>query len=243
MDFFNYIKEVIKLIICRYDCISINYMEKVKNKENYMFQLRKLPFAQESLSQFISAKTFEYHYGKHHQTYINNLNNLIQGNEFENMHLLDIILKGSGGVFNNAAQVFNHDFYWDSIAPQGSVMSDQLKEAIEKNFGSIEKFQEELTNKATTLFGSGWCWLVLVGDKLEIVQTSNAQVPMSEGKIPLLTVDVWEHAYYIDYKNARPSYLDKFYEFINWGFASKMYEQAKNKGMEALREYISNLYA
>lgn len=208
-----------------------------------MFKLRSLPFAQESISDFLSEVTFQYHYGKHHQTYINNLNNLIKDSEFENMHLLDIILKSSAGVFNNAAQVFNHDFYWDSIAPKGSVMSDELKEAIEKNFGSIQSFQEELVNKATTLFGSGWCWLTLNGDKLEIIQTGNAQVPMSEGRIPLLTVDVWEHAYYVDYKNARPNYLAKFQEYINWEFASKMYAQAKAKGMDSIREYISNLYA
>lgn len=210
-----------------------------------MFQLRKLPFEKEALSELISDKTFEYHYGKHHQTYVNNLNNLIQGNEFENMHLLDIILKSSGGVFNNAAQVFNHDFYWDSIAPKGSVMSDELKEAINQGFGSVEKFQEELISKATTLFGSGWCWLVLdtKSQKLEIIQTSNAQVPMTEGKVPLLTIDVWEHAYYIDYKNARPSYLGKFWEFINWDFASKMLSMAKAKGMEATREYISGLHS
>lgn len=208
-----------------------------------MFQLRSLPFAQESLSEFISVKTFEYHYGKHHQTYINNLNNLIKGNEFENMHLLDIILKSSAGIFNNSAQVFNHDFYWDSIAPKGAVMSNELKNAIEKSFGSIEKFKEELISKSSTLFGSGWCWLVLSNGVLEIVQTSNAQVPMTEGKIPLLNVDVWEHAYYIDYKNARANYLEKFWDFINWDFASKMYQNAQNKGMEAVRAYISNLYA
>lgn len=208
-----------------------------------MFQLRSLPFTQESLVEFISEKTFEYHYGKHHQTYINNLNNLIKGNEFENMHLLDIILKSNGGVFNNAAQVFNHDFYWDSIAPKGSTMSPELKSAIEASFESVEKFQEELIAKATTLFGSGWCWLAINGDKLEIVQTSNAQVPLTEGKIPLLTVDVWEHAYYIDYKNARPNYLGKFWEFINWDFASKMFAQAKTNGMNAIKDYISNLYA
>lgn len=219
-------------------------MEKVKKKEYKMFQLRGLPYSKEEVAEFISEKTFEYHYGKHHQTYVNNLNNLIKGNEFENMHLLDIILKSSGGVFNNAAQVFNHDFYWDSIAAKGSVMSAELKGAIEENFGSVEKFQEELISKATTLFGSGWCWLVLdKSGKLEIVQTSNAQVPMTEGKAPLVTVDVWEHAYYIDYKNARPNYLGKFWEFINWNFASKMFSEAKAKGMEATREYISSLHS
>ena len=210
-----------------------------------MFQLRKLPYPREELSELISEKTFEYHYGKHHQTYVNNLNNLIKDSEFEDKHLLDIILESSGGVFNNAAQVFNHDFYWDSIAPSGGVMSDELKSAIVESFGSVESFQEELISKATTLFGSGWCWLVLdeKSQKLEIIQTSNAQVPMTEGKIPLVTIDVWEHAYYIDYKNARPSYLGKFWEFINWDFASKMLSMAKAKGMGATREYISSLHS
>ncbi|WP_027327533.1 superoxide dismutase [Helicobacter pametensis] len=208
-----------------------------------MFQLRKLPFGQEEIADFLSAKTFEYHYGKHHQTYINNLNNLLPSSDFQNTDLLEIILKSNGGIFNNAAQVFNHDFFWDCISPNGGELSAELKVAIEQAFGSVEKFKEEFVAKATTLFGSGWCWLVLNEDKLEIIQTSNAQVPMTEGKIPLLVVDVWEHAYYIDYKNARPNYLNQFLNFANWDFASKMFANAKSKGMESIRDYISSLYS
>lgn len=208
-----------------------------------MFQLRNLPFAQEEIADFLSAKTFEYHYGKHHQTYVNNLNNLIAGSEFENANLLEIVLKSNGGIFNNAAQVFNHDFFWDCISPKATPMSSELKNAIEKDFNSIEAFKEEFINKATTLFGAGWCWLVLNGEKLEILQTSNAQVPMTEGKIPLLVVDVWEHAYYIDYKNARPNYLTKFWDFANWEFASKIYLEAKTKGMDAIKNYTLSLHS
>lgn len=207
-----------------------------------MFQLRKLPFTQEEISDFLSVKTFEYHYGKHHQTYINNLNNLLPSSEFKDSDLLEIILKSNGGLFNNAAQVFNHDFFWDCMTPKTQEMSAELSEAIKKDFGSIEKFKEEFMTKATTLFGSGWCWLVLSGDKLEILQTSNAQTPMTEGKIPLLVVDVWEHAYYIDYKNARPNYLEKFWSFTNWEFASTMFANAKVKGMDAIKEYIKTIH-
>lgn len=208
-----------------------------------MFQLRKLPFTQEEIADFLSDKTFAYHYEKHHQTYVNNLNNLIASSEFENSNLFEIILKSDGGIFNNAAQVFNHDFYWDCITSEKSSMSDELKSAIEANFGSIEKFKEEFLNKATTLFGSGWCWLTLSDNQLEIIQTSNAQVPIKEGKIPLLVVDVWEHAYYIDYKNARPNYLTKFWDSINWDFVSKMYAQAKLKGLEAIKDYTLTIHS
>lgn len=207
-----------------------------------MFKLRQLPFSQEEISDFLSAKTFEYHYGKHHQTYVNNLNNLIKGSKFENADLFEIVLNAEAGIFNNSAQVFNHDFFWDCITPKPKEMSAELKAAIEAEFGSVEKFKEEFVNKATTLFGSGWCWLVLNGDKLQIAQTGNAQVPMTEGKIPLLVVDVWEHAYYIDYKNGRPNYLEKFWSFINWEFISKMYAVAKAKGMESIREYTKGVH-
>lgn len=207
-----------------------------------MFKLRQLPFSQEEISEFLSPKTFEYHYGKHHQTYINNLNNLIKGSQFENADLFEIVSKSEGGMFNNAAQVFNHDFFWDCIAPKSQEMNSDFKSAVEANFESIEKFKEEFISKATTLFGAGWCWLVLNGDKLEIVQTGNAQVPMTEGKIPLLVVDVWEHAYYIDYKNARPNYLEKFWNFINWEFVSKMYAEAKTKGMKSVQEYTQKIH-
>lgn len=207
-----------------------------------MFKLRQLPFSQGEISEFLSDKTFEYHYGKHHQTYINNLNNLIKGSPLENATLFEIIMKSDAGIFNNAAQVFNHDFFWDCITPKSQAMSTELKSAIETSFGSTEQFKQEFITKATTLFGAGWCWLVLAGDKLEIVQTGNAQVPMTEGKIPLLVVDVWEHAYYIDYKNARPNYLEKFWDFVNWGFASKIYAEAKSKGMQLIQEYTQAVH-
>lgn len=210
-----------------------------------MFKLRELPFKKEEVVNFLSEKTFEYHYGKHHQTYVNNLNNLIKGTEFEGKNLFEIVMNSQAGVFNNAAQIFNHDFYWDCIAPKSAEMSADLSGAIVASFGSLEQFKEEFVSKATTLFGSGWCWLVLDSNtqKLEIMQTSNAAVPMTEGKIPLLVVDVWEHAYYIDYKNVRPEYLTKFWDYLNWEFASKMFGEAKAKGMESVAEYCSVIHS
>lgn len=203
-----------------------------------MFSLRSLPFEADK-NAVVSAQTCEFHYGKHHQAYVNNLNNLIKSTEFENANLYDIIKKSNGGIFNNAAQVFNHDFYWDCIAKK-SQMSEELSKAISDQF---ENFKEEFINASATLFGSGWCWLVLNSDKkLEIIKSSNAANPITEDKIPLLVVDVWEHAYYIDAKNARPAYLDKFYENINWEFVSKMYENALKNGAECTKEYINSIH-
>lgn len=209
-----------------------------------MFELRKLPYEKDSFGDFLSPATFDYHYGKHHQTYVNNLNNLIKGGEFENAELYDIIKKASGGLFNNAAQVYNHDFYWDCITPNGSEMSSELKSAIEAEFGGVEAFKEKFLSAATTLFGSGWCWLVynLANKKLEIIQTSNAQTPIKEDKVPLLVVDVWEHAYYIDHKNARPAYLDKYFAHINWAFVSSAFEWAKKEGVGSIKFYINELH-
>lgn len=206
-----------------------------------MFELRQLPYEKDSMGDFLSPVTFEYHYGKHHQTYVNNLNNLIKDSEFANSDLFDIITKSSGGLFNNAAQVYNHDFYWDCIAPQTNSMSNSLKAALEKEFGSTESFKEKFLSSATTLFGSGWCWLVLdpTSNKLEIIQTSNAATPITQNKIPLLVVDVWEHAYYVDHKNARPAYLEKFYSHINWEFVSQAYEWALKEGMGSVKYYIN----
>lgn len=194
-----------------------------------MFKLRTLPFTE--IAGFISKETCEFHYGKHHQTYVNNLNNLIKGTEFENKSLFEIVTKAQGGVFNNAAQVYNHDFYWDCVSPNASARSAELDEAINATFGSLEKFKETFLNSAVTLFGSGWCWLVYNNGKLEIKQTSNAQTPVTESMIPLLVVDVWEHAYYIDHRNARPAYLEKFFNHINWEFVSKSLERAKKRGL------------
>lgn len=206
-----------------------------------MFELRKLPYEKDSMGDFLSPVTFDYHYGKHHQTYVNNLNNLIKDTEFANSDLFDIITKSNGGLFNNAAQVYNHDFYWDCIAPKTSDMSADFKAALEKEFGSIESFKEKFLSSATTLFGSGWCWLVLdiASNKLEIVQTSNAATPITQNKVPLLVVDVWEHAYYVDHKNARPAYLEKFYSHINWNFVSQAYEWALKEGMGSVKYYIN----
>ncbi|STQ86374.1 superoxide dismutase [Helicobacter muridarum] len=209
-----------------------------------MFELRKLPYNKDSMGDFLSSSTFDYHYGKHHSTYITNLNNLIKDNEFQNLDLYEIIKKSSGGLFNNAAQVYNHDFYWDCISPNKTELSDELKNAIDSEFGSLAGFKEKFLQAATTLFGAGWCWLVYntSNSKMEIVQTSNAATPITEDKIPLLVVDVWEHAYYIDHKNARPVYLEKFFSHIHWAFVSKAYEWAKKEGVNSIRFYVNDIH-
>ena len=186
-------------------------------------ELPPLPYPKDALVPHISEETLEFHYGKHHQTYVTNLNNLIKGTEFEALSLEDIIRKASGGLFNNAAQVWNHTFYWNSLSPNGGGQpSGALADAIEKQFGSFDSFKEEFTKTAVTTFGSGWAWLVKNSDgSIAVVSTSNAGCPLTEGQVPLLTCDVWEHAYYIDYRNARPKYLEAFWELANWGFAEK----------------------
>jgi Fe-Mn family superoxide dismutase len=185
-------------------------------------QLPPLPYEKTALEPFISAETLDYHYGKHHQAYVTNLNNLIPGTEFENLSLEEIIQKSSGGIFNNAAQVWNHTFYWNSLKPNGGGQpTGALAEAINKTFGSFEKFKEEFTKCAVTTFGSGWAWLVKNADGgLALVSTSNAATPLTNGQKPLLTIDVWEHAYYIVYRNARPKYVEDFWNFVNWDFAA-----------------------
>ena len=185
-------------------------------------ELPALPYAKNALEPHISAETIEYHYGKHHQTYVNNLNNLVKGTEFESMSLEDIIKKSSGGIFNNSAQVWNHTFYWNCLSPDGGgAPSGALAEAINKAFGSFDAFKEKFSTSAATNFGSGWTWLVKSADGgLEIVNTSNAGTPLTDGKTPLLTCDVWEHAYYIDYRNARPKYVEHFWNLVNWNFAA-----------------------
>ena len=209
-----------------------------------MFELRKLPYGTNEFSGFISEETFSYHYGKHHQTYVNNLNNLIKGTEFEKAALGDIVCKASGGIFNNAAQVYNHDFYWDCISPKASEPKGDLSAAINAEFGSLESFKEKFLASSTTLFGSGWNWLVYNSQnkKLEIVQTSNAATPVTEGKAPILVVDVWEHAYYIDHKNARPAYLEAFWKHINWAFVSTSYEWAVKEGVKSSKFYMNELH-
>ena len=186
-------------------------------------ELPALPYANDALAPTISAETIEYHYGKHHQTYVTNLNNLVPGTEFENASLEDIIMKASGGIFNNAAQVWNHSFYWNCLSPNGGgAPSGALADAINSAFGSFDEFKQKLSTSAATNFGSGWTWLVKNSDGgVEIVNTSNAANPMTDGKTPLLTIDVWEHAYYIDYRNARPKYLESIWGIINWDFVAR----------------------
>ncbi len=186
-------------------------------------ELPPLPYAKDALAPHISEETLEFHYGKHHQTYVTNLTNLVAGTEFEALSLEEIIKKASGGLFNNAAQVWNHTFYWNSLSPNGGgEPSGALADAIEKRYGSFDSFKEEFTKTAVTTFGSGWAWLVKNSDgSMAIVSTSNAGCPLTEGQTPLLTCDVWEHAYYIDYRNARPKYLEAFWKLVNWDFAEK----------------------
>jgi Fe-Mn family superoxide dismutase len=185
-------------------------------------ELPALPYEKNALEPVISAETNEYHYGKHHQTYVNNLNNLIPGTEFEAMSLEDIVTKSSGGIFNNAAQVWNHSFYWNCLSPNGGgEPSGALAEAINAKFGSFDAFKEAFSKSAATNFGSGWTWLVKTADGgVDIHNTSNAGNPLTEGLTPLMTVDVWEHAYYVDYRNARPKYLEAIWGKINWDFVA-----------------------
>ncbi|MEE9451491.1 MAG: Fe-Mn family superoxide dismutase [Gammaproteobacteria bacterium] len=184
------------------------------------FALPKLPYELDSLAPNISRETLEYHYGKHHQTYVDNLNKLIPSTEFEGKSLEEIIKTSSGGVFNNAAQIWNHTFYWHSLTPNGDGnVPAALKTQLEQAFGSVDEFKKLFSTTAITTFGSGWAWLVKdAAGKLEVVSTSNAGTPMTDGKTALLTCDVWEHAYYIDCRNRRPEYLEKFWELVNWQF-------------------------
>jgi Fe-Mn family superoxide dismutase len=186
-------------------------------------ELPPLPYAENSLEPYISAETIRFHYGKHHATYVTKLNGLIGGTELENSSLEEIITQATAGpVFNNAAQVWNHTFYWNGLAPNaGGEPTGELAQAINEAFGSFEAFKNEMTDKSVNLFGSGWSWLVKDKEgKLSIVQTSNAGNPLTSGLTPLLTCDVWEHAYYIDCRNARPSYLENFWKLVNWEFVA-----------------------
>ena len=182
------------------------------------FSLPELPYPMDALEPYISNRTLDFHYGKHHQAYVNNLNNLIPGTEFENMALEEIIMKAKGGIFNNAAQVYNHTFYWNCLKPGGGgIPGGELGKVINEFFGSFDKFKEEFSKAAATLFGSGWAWLVKDAyGNLEIVQTSNAGCPITSGLKPLLTCDVWEHAYYLDKQNARPAYIEDFWKLVDW---------------------------
>jgi Fe-Mn family superoxide dismutase len=187
-------------------------------------KLPPLPYAMDALAPHISKETFEFHYGKHHQAYVTNLNNLIKGTEFENASLEDIIKKSSGGIFNNSAQVWNHTFFWSSMKPGGGGKpAGALAAAIDKKWGGFDAFKEAFTKSAVGNFGSGWTWLVKKPDgSVDIVNTSNAGTPLTTADRALLTIDVWEHAYYIDYRNARPKFVETFLTSLaNWDFAAK----------------------
>ncbi|MGD1990513.1 MAG: Fe-Mn family superoxide dismutase [Chromatiales bacterium] len=188
-------------------------------------QLPDLPYEKNALEPHISAETLDYHHDKHHATYVTNLNNLIKGTEFEDKSLEEIVTSApAGGIFNNAAQVWNHTFYFNCMAPNaGGEPTGAVADAINAKFGSFDEFKKAFTTSAATNFGSGWTWLVMKDGELEITNTSNAGCPLTDGVKPLLTVDVWEHAYYIDKRNARPAYLDSWWNLVNWDYvASQM---------------------
>jgi Fe-Mn family superoxide dismutase len=187
------------------------------------FEQPPLPYARDALEPHISAETLEFHYGKHHKTYVDKLNGLAEGTDLENKTLEEVVRSSDGGVFNNAAQIWNHTFYWHCLSPNGGgAASGPVAESIDKAFGSFDKFKEEFTNSAVNNFGSGWTWLVKRADgSVAIVNTSNAGTPLTDASVtPLLTVDVWEHAYYIDYRNARPKYMEAFWALVNWEFVN-----------------------
>ena len=185
-------------------------------------ELPALPYDRTALEPHISGETIDYHYGKHHAAYVTNLNNLIKGTEFENLSLEDIIRKSSGGIFNNAAQVWNHTFYWNCLKPNGGgEPSGKLADAIKAGFGDFSRFKEQFSDTAVKTFGSGWAWLVQRPDgSLALVSTPNAVTPLTSDDTALLTCDVWEHAYYIDYRNARPKYVEAFWNLVNWDFVA-----------------------
>lgn len=192
-----------------------------------MFKQNELPYAMEALKPYISKETLEFHYGKHHAGYVTKLNAAIENSDYAEKSLEDVIIasreKKDMGVFNNAAQHWNHDFYWKSLSPKSDINNaTKLKSAIEKKFDSVDAFKAKFTEAAAGNFGSGWTWLVQSqGGDLEIVNTSNAETPVGTNQTPLFTCDVWEHAYYIDYRNARPDYLKNYWEILNWEFAEK----------------------
>jgi len=188
------------------------------------FTLPELPYAQDALAPHISAETIEFHYGKHHQTYVDKLNGLVEGTELAGQSLEDIVKSSEGGVFNNAAQVWNHTFYWNCLSPNGGgAATGPVADAINAAFGSFDAFKEQFTNSAINNFGSGWTWLVKKADgSVAIENTSNAATPLTDASVtPILTVDVWEHAYYVDHRNARPKYMNAFWALVNWDFVNQ----------------------
>ncbi|AKQ65151.1 Superoxide dismutase [Myxococcus hansupus] len=187
------------------------------------FTLPELPYKKDALQPHMSAETLEFHHDKHHAAYVNNLNKLLDGKAEANKSLEEIILSSDGGVFNNAAQVWNHTFFWNCMKPAGGGKpTGELAAAIDRDFGSFDKFKEEFSTAAATQFGSGWAWLVLEGGKLKVTKTGNADLPMKHGQKALLTIDVWEHAYYIDYRNLRPKFIETFLtHLVNWDFVAQ----------------------
>ncbi|MEP7706285.1 Fe-Mn family superoxide dismutase [Paraglaciecola sp. 25GB23A] len=186
------------------------------------FELPALPYEKNALEPHISAETLEYHYGKHHATYVTKLNGLVEGTDMASKSLEEIVKSSEGGVFNNAAQIWNHTFYWNCLSPNGGgEPTGALADAIRAKWGSFADFKAALNDKAVNNFGSSWTWLVKTANGLDIVNTSNAGTPLTDSSVtPLLTVDLWEHAYYIDYRNARPKYLEGFWSLVNWDFAA-----------------------
>ncbi len=193
-------------------------------------ELPELPYAKNALEPHISAETLEFHHGKHHKAYVDKLNDLIPGTEYENLALEEIIKKASGGLFNQAAQVWNHTFYWHCLSPNGGgEPSGELADAIKRDFGSVDAFKKEFTDKTIANFGSGWGWLVKnkADGKLSIVETDDAATPVTDDSVvPLMTCDIWEHAYYIDYRNARPKYMEAFWNLVNWDFVAENFSKA-----------------
>lgn len=186
-------------------------------------KLPELPYTKDALQPHLSAETLDFHYSKHHNAYVTKLNDLIKGTPYAEMSLEEIITKADGAIFNNAAQNWNHTFYWHCLAPNGGeAPQGKLAEMINKKWGDFDKFKEEFTKSATSNFGSGWTWLVAnKQNEIEIYNTSNAQTPMTAGLRALLTIDIWEHAYYIDYRNGRPNYINAFWNLVNWNFVNK----------------------
>lgn len=198
-------------------------------------ELPPLPYALDALQPHISRETLEYHYGKHHQTYINTLNDMIRGTEFENMSLEDIVRKSKGPVFNNAGQAWNHAFYWNCMSPKGGGKpAGKLAKAIDSKFGSLDEFKKQFSKAAAGTFGSGWAWLVKHPDgSIAIESTSNAGTPITTDRKPLLTCDVWEHAYYIDYRNVRGDYIAAFWNVVNWKFVAERFETVQREHVSA----------
>lgn len=205
---------------------------KLKKGETMPFELPKLPYEKNALSPHITENTINYHYGKHHQAYVTNLNNLVNGTPLESKTLEEVIKiswsEKKMGIFNNAAQVWNHTFYWNSMKPNGGGKpSGRILSLIERDFGSYENFVTEFKNAGATQFGSGWAWLVIESGKLKVIKTGNAETPITSDSVPLLTMDVWEHAYYLDYQNARPTYIDIFLShLVNWDFVENNFNKS-----------------